>query len=66
MGVRWCIKSSFIPLVGKLLPSDDIEVTKAGETVSIRFSVHKVKKFGYSRRFTRIVFDFAAARADCL
>ena len=61
ISIRWCIKSSIIPFVGKLMPNDDIEIVKTGNRVQIRFSVHNVKKFTYSRRNTIIVFDFGQA-----
>lgn len=64
--VRWCLKSSFLPLIGKLLPSDTITISKSADRVAIRFTVAEVKKVYFSRRPTVILFDFGTAEEDSL
>lgn len=52
--------------MGKFLPSDTITISKQGKRVVIRFTVHKMKKFSFSRRPTIIIFDFANKPKNCL
>lgn len=56
--IKWYLKSSFLPLVGKLLPSDTIRISKQGSRVLISFSICKVKKVSFSRHQTSILLDF--------
>ena len=56
--IKWYLKSSYIPLVGKLLPSDTIRILKQGNKVLISFSICKVKKVSFSRHSTSVLFDF--------
>lgn len=64
--VKWCLKSSFLPLIGKLLPSDTIQITKWDNRVAIKFTVNEVKKLYFTRRPTTILFDFSVQDKDSL
>jgi hypothetical protein len=66
MDIRWSIKSSFIPFIGKFLPTDSIRISKKGDLVMISFSVIKVKKFSFNQRPTTVVFDFSEQSSDSL
>ena len=66
MSLHWSIKSSFIPFIGKFLPSDSVRICKKGDLVMISFTVLKVKKFSFSRRPTTLVFDFSEQPEDSL
>ena len=66
MDIRWSIKSSFIPFIGKFLPADSIRISKKGDLVMISFTVLKVKKFSFNRRPTTVIFDFSEQPSDSL
>lgn len=57
--IKWSIKSSIMPsFVTGWLPHDTIKILKNRNQVSIHFSVHKIKKLGYSRSPSILLFDF--------
>lgn len=65
INVKWWI-SSYIPFIGKLLPSDQITIVRRQHQIVISFSVHKIKKFGFNRRPTKIVIDTERRPENCL
>lgn len=63
--IKWWI-SSYIPFIGKLLPNDVITIEKRNNQIVLSFTVHKVKKFGFNRRPTKIVIDMDHRPEECL